>query len=67
MIINTLLTDDGAADTWGRAWTASELSNSNFAVRLTGAPSANTIQVDAIQVRVHNQATRGGGGGGGRI
>jgi hypothetical protein len=64
---DTVLTVGGAADTWGRTWTASELSNANFAVRLTGAPSVNTIQVDAIQVRVHNQATGGGGGGGGRI
>jgi hypothetical protein len=62
---DTVLTVGGSVDTWGRAWIASELSNANFAVRLTGAPSENEIRVDAIQVRVHNQATGGGGGGGG--
>jgi hypothetical protein len=64
---DTVLTVGGVVDTWGRTWTASELSNANFAVRLTGAPFENEIRVDAIQVRVHNQATGGGGGGGGRI
>ncbi len=64
---DAVVTLGGPSDLWGRTWTASELSNANFAVRLTGAPSSNTIQVDAIQVRVYNQATGGGGGGGGAI
>ena len=27
----------GAADTWGKAWTAGEFSNANFRVRFTDA------------------------------
>ena len=57
----------GVSDTWGRSWSGSEFSNANFAVRLTGNPSSNTVQVDAIQVRVYHTATGGGGGGGGVI
>jgi hypothetical protein len=57
----------GPSDLWGRTWTAAEFSNPNFAIRLTGSPSTNTVQVDEIQVRVYNQATGGGGGGGGAI
>jgi hypothetical protein len=67
MITDTVLTVGGAADTWGRAWTANELSKANFAVRLTGNPSSNTVQVDGLQVRVYSVTTGGGGGGGGRI
>ena len=31
----------GAADTWGRTWTAAELSNANFRIRFTDASSRN--------------------------
>jgi hypothetical protein len=55
----------GPADMWGRAWTAAELSNSNFAIRVAGNPSSNTVSLDAIQVRVYHQAGGGGQGGGG--
>ena len=51
------------SDLWGRIWTSTEFANGNFSVRLTGAPSTNTIQLDAIQVRVYH--TTGGGGAGG--
>ena len=51
------------SDLWGRTWTSAEFANGNLSVRLTGAPSANTIQLDAIQVRVYH--TTGGGGAGG--
>ncbi|MEY2665432.1 MAG: hypothetical protein RLZZ480_537, partial [Candidatus Parcubacteria bacterium] len=70
---STLTTSDavvslgGASDTWGRSWSATQFSNANFAVRLTGAPSSNTIRVDEIQVRVYHQASGGGGGGGADI
>ena len=66
---DTVVTLGGPADTWGRAWTPAEFSNANFQVRLSASPSANTIQVDAIQVRVYHQASAPapGGGGGGRI
>lgn len=64
---DTVRTLGSQTDLWGRTWTASELSNANFAVRLTAAPSTNTVQVDAIQVRVYHQSAGGGGGGGGAI
>jgi hypothetical protein len=69
----TLTTSDkvvtlgGTSDTWGRAWSPANFSNANFAVRLTGNPSSNTVKVDALQVRVYHQATGGGAGGGGEI
>jgi len=55
------------SDLWGRTWTATELTNPNFAVRVTGNPSSNTISLDAIQVRVYHTAGGGGSGGGGGI
>lgn len=57
----------GASDVWGRSWSADNFSNANFMIRLTGNPSANTIRVDALQVRVYHQATGGEQGGGGAI
>ena len=57
----------GASDLWGRSWTPAELDNGNFTIELVANPSSNTIQVDAIQVRVYHQATGGGGGGGGAV
>jgi len=64
---DAVATIGGPSDTWGRSWIDSEFSNANFAVRLTGNPSSNTVQVDAIQVRIYHQAGGGGGGGGGAI
>ena len=55
----------GPGDTWGRTWSASEFSNANFELRVTGNPSSNTVQLDAIQIKVHHQASGGGSGGGG--
>jgi hypothetical protein len=43
----------GAADTWGRTWTAAELSNANFRVRITDATSTNkTYLLDFLAVAV---------------
>jgi hypothetical protein len=64
---DTVFTLGGPSDTWGRTWTADELSNANFRVRISGTPSANTLQLDAIQVKVYHQASGGGVGGGGAI
>ena len=67
---DTVRTLGGASDTWGRAsgaWIVSHFDTANFRLRLTGAPSSNTVQVDALQVRVFHEATGGGGGGGGEI
>jgi hypothetical protein len=64
---DVVVTLGGPADTWGHAWTVGELSNANFAVRLTGIPSANTVRVDELQVRAYYQVGGGGSGGGADI
>ena len=44
----------GAADTWGRAWTAAELSDANFRLRLTKGGTAGTLfRADVLTVRVY--------------
>jgi hypothetical protein len=45
----------GAADTWGRTWSVSNFSNSNFRVRLisVGASTTRDFAIDYIAVRVH--------------
>ena len=57
----------GQGDTWGRTWTPAEMDDGTFTIELIANPSANTIRVDAIQVKVFHQATGGGGGGGGAV
>ena len=54
-------------DLWGRIWTASEFSNTNFRVRATANTSSNELKVDEIRVKVHNIENGGGNGGGGSI
>ncbi len=52
----------GASDTWGHAWTAGELSNSNFRVRLTSNCSGDIFcylrdfYLDWVPVRVYYAA-----------
>jgi hypothetical protein len=43
-----------SADTWGRAWTAGELSNTNFRVRIisNSTRSARDFFLDWVAVRV---------------
>jgi hypothetical protein len=50
----------GPADSWGRSWTAAELSNPNFRVRVTNVASSTSrdFSLDWIAVRVSHQ---GGG------
>ncbi|MFH2137115.1 MAG: DUF2341 domain-containing protein [Candidatus Omnitrophota bacterium] len=45
----------GPADTWGRAWTLSELSNANFRVRMLAQTSGSTsyIYLDWIPVKIY--------------
>jgi chitinase len=45
----------GATDTWGRSWTAADLSNANFRVRITTIATANVrdFSVDWIAVKVY--------------
>ena len=57
----------GSSSLWGRSWDPSEFSNANFRLRLVPNPSNNTLQLDAIQVRVYHQASGGGSGGGSEI
>lgn len=44
----------GAADTWGRAWTASQLANANFRVRVidVATSTARDFSLDWVTVRV---------------
>jgi hypothetical protein len=56
----------GPADSWGRAWTPGEFSTENFRLRVTAQPSANTLRLDGLEMRVYHQSGGGGGGGGGR-
>ena len=44
-----------SSDTWGRSWTASELNDANFRVRLTSNSSKNTRDffLDWVSVKVH--------------
>jgi hypothetical protein len=63
---DTVYTLGGSSDTWGRSWSPSDFTDGNFRVRIIGQPSGgNTLQVDAITVRIHNVTTGGSGGGGG--
>ncbi len=57
----------GPSDGWGRTWSVGELSNGNFRLRVTGNVSSNTLRIDALEVRIHHQATGGNSGGGGGI
>ena len=48
----------GAADTWGRAWSVSELSNANFRVRITSSCSGagcalRDFFLDWVSVRIY--------------
>jgi hypothetical protein len=51
----------GSSDTWGHAWTPSELSNANFRVRITdvGSSTSRDFYLDWAAVRVY----QGGGYG----
>ncbi len=66
---DTVYTLGSPSDTWGRAWSASDFTNTNFRVQLIGKDygSGIDIQVDAIQVRVYHQSSGGGAGSGGDI
>jgi hypothetical protein len=49
------LTLGGAADTWGRTWTAAQLSNASFRLRVINVSSSTSRDffLDAVAVRVH--------------
>ena len=42
----------GVGDNWGRTWTASELSDANFQLRVYKTGGSPSLRVDRIQVRV---------------
>ena len=54
----TDLTDTlgGALDTWGRAWSATELSDANFQLQICKTGGTGQLQVDLIQVKVYYTA-----------
>ena len=64
---DVVYTVGGPADTWGRSWSTSEFSTTNFRLRVTAQTSANTLRLDALQIQVYHQAGGGGSGGGGGI
>ncbi|MFX1533108.1 MAG: DUF2341 domain-containing protein [Promethearchaeota archaeon] len=43
----------GPNETWGRNWTADDLSNTNFGIQLIGNPGMNVIYVDHVRVKIH--------------
>jgi ribosomal protein L31 len=62
---DTIYTLGSPSDLWGRTWVPAEFSNGTFGLRLIGQPSGgNTVQVDAIQIRIYHQAGGGSTGGG---
>ena len=55
-------------DLWGRSsWSAGEISNTNFRVRVTSVGVVDSVRIDHIQAKVHHITTGGGGGGGGEV
>ncbi len=63
---DVVYTVGGPGDTWGRTWTASEFG-SLFHLRVSAQVSANSVRLDALEIRVYHQAGGGGSGGGGGI
>lgn len=51
-----------SSDTWGRSWTANELANGNFMIRVTsvGSNSSRDFGLDWVTPRIHYQAGYGG-------
>ena len=43
----------GVGDNWGRTWTASELSDANFQLRVYKTGGSPSLRVDRIQVKVY--------------
>jgi hypothetical protein len=64
---DAIYTLGGPGDTWGRSWTPDETADGTFTIEVRSQPSGNTVQIDAIRVRVYHQSTGGGGGGGGMV
>src|SRR5690606_17024709 len=46
----------GPMDTWGRNWTISEVSNSNFGVRVQSGSGSGNINLDHVQIKVYYAA-----------
>ncbi|MEK7531142.1 MAG: immunoglobulin-like domain-containing protein [Patescibacteria group bacterium] len=51
--IEQTLTLGGSTDTWGRTWTAGELANANFRLRLLTGTESGDINLDQVQVKVY--------------
>jgi hypothetical protein len=50
---DTTYTAGGAADTWGRTWSDTELSDGTFRLRLDKSSSSDTLHVDYLTVKVY--------------
>ena len=46
-------THGGSADTWGRSWTQTELSNANFRFRINNKGDGKGFLVDHIQIKIY--------------
>ncbi|HEX9608829.1 MAG TPA: hypothetical protein VGA06_01295, partial [Candidatus Paceibacterota bacterium] len=62
---DTVYSVGGSSQTFGRSWTPAEFNDGTFVVELTANISSGSVNLDAIQVKVHHVAGGGGGGGGG--
>lgn len=60
--VEVVYTQGGATDLWGRSWTDSEFSNTNFRIRVecVDLGSGATLAIDHIQVRVYYTAVSAG-------
>lgn len=49
----------GSSDTWGRTWSESDLTNSNFRVRITNVASntSRDFSLDWVAVKIHSNST----------
>ena len=64
---STLYLLGGGSATWGRSWNPGDFSNGTFTLRLTSDLSNNTIELDAVDVRVYHAVGGGSEGGGGGV
>lgn len=65
---DTIYTLGGPSDTWGRTWSISDFSDTNFRLGVIAYPSDGAnVKIDALQAKVSVVVGGGGGGGGGEI
>ena len=52
-IVDEVKTYGGATDKWGRTWTASEINNTNFRLRIEKIDNETEDHVDHIEVKIY--------------